>query len=326
MPLVHYTPEHFAAHHGDLLQASQDLAFSWPELVWAAVTVGRAELFHVVRYGDYSLFEMSYRTAILYANLCELDTRRMTRSSAYDGLDPTEKGAVSYFLGMAVTKAAVHRVCSVPWLMHLDVYRADLDATMNDARNRPDLLGRDNLGRWVVVESKGRTNGFDGRALERAKQQAQAVVDIGGEAPYLAVGALVHFDGGVLQLHFRDPTPSSETKVSLPLSDAKFFEGYYRPFREWLRREPSARPVTIRGRTFLEAPIEQLDLSVGLEEGREALPTPERVRSDLEFSIEFTREQREDLFVGADGILVRLGQLWNSNNMRRQPQERTRTR
>lgn len=319
MPLIHYTPRSFAAHHGPLLQQAQDLNLSWGELIWAAITVGRAELFHIIRHGDYSLFEISYRMAILFANLRELDSERVTRSAAYDGLDPTEKGAISYFLGMTLTKAAVHRLCNVPWLMHLDVYRNDLSAALADNRSRPDLVGRDQLGRWGVVESKGRTNSFDERALARAKQQAQTVISIDGQAPHLAIGTLVHFDGDALQLHLVDPEPDLKAQISLPLTRDNFFEGYYRPFREWLQRDPSRRRVFVGDRTFIEAPIEQLDLAVGLDE--ELLESPATERTSAAVS-----KESEDVFVGADGILVRTGPLWSSNNMRREPQERTRER
>lgn len=321
MPLIQYTPQDFAAHHGSHLQQSQDFNLSWAELIWAAISVGRAELFHIIRHGDYSLFEICYRVAILFANLRELDSGRVTRSAAYDGLDPTEKGAISYFLGMTLTKAAVHRLCDVPWLMHLDVYRADLAAALGDDHSRPDLVGRDQSGRWVVVESKGRTNSFDGQALMRAKQQAQKVISIGGQAPHLAIGALLHFDGDVLQLHLRDPEPDLKAQISLPLTSESFFEGYYRPFRAWLQRDPARRRVRVGERTFIEAPIEQLDLAVGLDEALVSLPETERTKVEIE-----VREESENAFVGADGILVRTGPLWSSNNMRKEPQERIRER
>jgi hypothetical protein len=176
------------------------------------------------------------------------------------------------------------------------------------------------------VESKGRTNSFDGRALDRAKQQAQKIINIGGQVPYLAIGTLVHFDGDVLQLHLRDPEPDVKAEISLPLSSENFFEGYYRPFREWLREDPSRRRVKVGEHTFIEAPIERLDLSVGLDEELMVYPASERARSEAESIRELAREQSENIFVGADGVLVRTGELWSSSNMRHQPQERTRAR
>lgn len=319
MPLIHYTPRSFAEHHGNLLQQAQDLDISWAELIWAAISVGRAELFHIIRHGEFSHFEISYRVAILFANLCELDSQRIARSAAYNGLDPTEKGAISYFLSMALTKAAVHRLCDVPWLMHLDVYRADLAAVLSNDRSRPDLVGRDQQGRWIVVESKGRTHSFDERALAKAKQQAQKVTSIGGQVPYLAMGTLIHFDGDALQIHLIDPESDLKAEINLPLTRDNFFEGYYRPFREWLKADPGRRRVTVGESTFIEAPIEQLDITVGLVDELAGSPTTKLVRVEI-------NKESEDVFVGADGILVRTGRLWSSNNMRRQPQERTRGR
>ena len=256
---------------------------------------------------------------MLFANLRELESRRLTRSAAYDGLDPTEKGAISYFLGMTITKAAVHRLCDVPWLMHLDVYRADLAAVLSDARSRPDLVGRDQQGRWVVVESKGRTHSYDGRALAKAKHQAGVVTSIDGQVPHLAMGTLVHFDGDALQVHLVDPEPDLKAEVNLPLTSDTFFAGYYRPFRNWLRGEPRRRRVLIGERIFIEAPIEQLDLTVGLDESLLDSPAEKLPR------IEAISES-EDVFVGGDGVLVRTGLLWSSSNMQKEPQERIRER
>ncbi len=112
---------------------------------------------HIFRYGQFSLFEITYRSALIYANLCDDGAGRIKRSEAYDGLDPSEKGAVSYFLGLTLAKAFAERELDVPWLMHLDVYRKEL-APVLSGQSRPDLVGQTTGGSWVVIEAKGRTS------------------------------------------------------------------------------------------------------------------------------------------------------------------------
>lgn len=58
--------------------------------------------------------------------------------------------------------------------MHLDVYREQLGLELV-GRSRPDFVGQTMAGEWVVIESKGRTGGFDGEALSRAKEQVEGV-------------------------------------------------------------------------------------------------------------------------------------------------------
>jgi hypothetical protein len=132
------------------------------------------------------LFEIAYRAAVLYANLCETEAGRIRRSEAYDGLDPSEKSAISYFLGLTVAKAFAELRLAVPWLMHLDVYRQELQPVLSGA-SRPDLVGRAVTGEWVAVESKGRTNAFDVRALQLAKGQVAQLVAVGGQPTALQI-------------------------------------------------------------------------------------------------------------------------------------------
>ncbi len=81
---------------------SANMILSWDELVWAAISVGRGSLGHIQQHGVFSMFEIAYRSAILYANLVESDGGGIVRSSAYEGLDPSEKSAISYLLGMTL--------------------------------------------------------------------------------------------------------------------------------------------------------------------------------------------------------------------------------
>jgi hypothetical protein len=317
MPRVAYNaggfPQPFMSVNG-----ASDLELSWPFLVWSAISVGRAELLHIVRYGEFSLFEIAYRAAIVFANLCNNGAGRIRRSEAYDGLDPSEKGAISYFLGLTMAKAFAERLLGVPWLMHLDVYRQELQAVIGSL-SRPDLVGQTSAGGWVGIESKGRTNGFDAHALNRAKEQAQMLASVAEQVPVLLIGMVTHFNDGQLQFTTSDPPARNHRdRVHLPLSRIRLIEGYYRPFRTWLAREPQAHRVEREGTMYLAAPLGAVDVTVGLAvdamDEKLALPDP----TDRRPSDSVTH------YAGRDGVLVELGSMWSAENMNKEPQERTR--
>lgn len=113
MPNLPYTASNFPPQYGNALAAEHTLAITWPELVWAAISVGRAELLHLMRFGPFSAFEIVYRAALVFANLKERADGNITRSEAYDGLDPSEKSAVSYFLGLTTAKLIADRLLAL---------------------------------------------------------------------------------------------------------------------------------------------------------------------------------------------------------------------
>src|SRR5437899_644316 len=98
MPGLPYRPEQFGAHMGPALTRPSELQFTWAELCRAAITVGRRNWTDVLRHGTYSLLEAMWRVAIVRANLVEEPDGRLSRSEVFVNLDPSEKGAVSYFL------------------------------------------------------------------------------------------------------------------------------------------------------------------------------------------------------------------------------------
>ncbi len=186
--------------------------------------------------------------------------------------------------------------------------------------SHPDLVGQTAGGDWIVVEAKGRSNSFDQAALEHAKEQAQAVVTIGGAEPVLRIGMVTHFSGddnGQLRFRASDPPPD-ERRVhwDLPLTRERLMEGYYRPFRTWLSR--SQRTTEFGGRIFRIAEADNADFTVGLaenqlEQGFAGISEPEH------------HVRNENYYVGRDGVLVMLGSMWSPKNMRLEPQSRTRS-
>jgi len=252
----------------------------------------------MLQLGMYSAFEMVYRTALIYANLREAPSGFFTRSDAYDALDPSEKGAVSYFLGLAASKLFAERCLQVPWLLHLDVYRKQLQAVLKSGRSKPDLIGQDSNGNWVVIESKGRTNEFDAAALRKAKAQSRRVRSISGIAPTLRIGMQSYFESSQLCLWIDDPDePDEDAVLDLPIPSKTVIEEYYQPFRDWLDRAAHADRIVVQGQVYVLREEPTLDLAIGLAEKRYR-----RVAAETQASV----RPSEDQFVGSDGVLARL--------------------
>ncbi|MCH6485379.1 hypothetical protein MMG85_17645 [Pseudoxanthomonas sp. LH2527] len=261
---------------------------------------------------------MTYRTAIIYANLMRSPDLSFGRSKAYIGLDPSEKGAISYFLGVALTKAFVERKLSVSWLMHVDLYRDRFGVNLAPGE-RPDLFGEDALGRWIVAESKGRTNQHDKDALIKAKRQASRVIDVDGAPPHLSIGFVSSFNKGRLTLVADDPPIDEKGEgLSLRVSKNEFRSTYYRPFEELLATFET-RQEQIGGQEVRVVYSESSDLFLGLSQGEDGvIEQPAQVRRRREP----IRDVQRNAYLGSDGIYVRLGASWSDELMSLEPQER----
>jgi hypothetical protein len=290
--------------------------FTWAELVWAAVTVGKRELYDVVRHGQYSAFEIVFRCATLYANLKERQDGFITRSAVYRGLDPSEKAATSYFLGLAVGKLLAELCLDVPWLMHLDVYRDQVQAQLS-GRSRPDLIGQDSHHRWIVLESKGRSGDWSETAYTQAKEQAQQIASIGGRTPHLCIGLLAYFDCETLMVQWQDPRPDAKAKIAIDVSDADVTDAYYRPFETLLReRTHDPLPIIVDDVPYESVTLPDADLRIGLR--------PDVRKTREERGAERIHRSSDRFTEGKDGIAVELGPSWSTQNMLVEPQERQR--
>ena len=144
MPTLSYTATGFPDGSPSGLSGTHELTFSWSELVWAAITVGRAGISQVLQFGLFSAYEIVYRAAIVYANIMETAGGGLFRSAAYDGLDPSEKGAVSYFLGLLLFRNCLPSVacrCSgfCIWMFTVRSCRLFLGQAFKTGPRRPGL-------------------------------------------------------------------------------------------------------------------------------------------------------------------------------------------
>ncbi len=205
---------------------------NWSELIWAALTVGRPNMAYVLAHGDASYYEAMFRLSLVWMALEQCPCCGwLKRTDAFRSLDPTEKGAVSYFLGLAICKLFASHLLDTPWLLHLDVFRNQLDPLLLGGRSRPDLVGQNMMGKWHAFECKGRSTVPSAEDKRKAKEQAERLVFVDQVRCSLHVGAISFFRQDMLEFYWRDPNPKDEEKsesiqVSVQAGD---WRHYYKP-------------------------------------------------------------------------------------------------
>lgn len=343
MPKLDYTALGFTSEVGSPLNGRHSLEISMAELVWAAITVGRRNWAEVIQHGNESRFEMIYRTAILASNVAPSIQGRLEKTDAYKCLDPSEKSAISYYLGISLAKLAACRLFQIPWLIHLDRI-PDCQIKLHGKR-RPDLISEDHSGKWGVFEAKGRTSRIDQATIQNAREQTRGLDEIYGNAPSIRVVSISHFFKDELELHLENVGKIDTKVVDVEISggEDQFLGYYYQPFLSLIentnerRPEPSAPLPPVERyeyRSVYEVELAEVDLYVGLDsqvyetltsgaQEAQVLSKDIRLRSGLARQLEeisqLHYENNAEIysrgaiasFMGPDGILVRLGSSWN---------------
>jgi hypothetical protein len=236
---------------------------------------------------------------------------RLRRTIAVATLDPSEKGAVNYFLGLVFCKLFAAKLLDTPWLLHLDVFRPFLNPQLR-GRSRPDLVGMETgSSDWHAFECKGRISAPDSTAKTNAKDQALRLVSVNGTPCRLHVGAITYFRNDVLNVYWRDPAPKDKSKIEVTVT-ADAWRYYYAPVLELLGDRLTTGPTETT--TLLS--VEELDVQLGIHPAlRIALLHHEWgfVQSTaMKASREFSQRGFQP-----DGIIVKAGDSW------RQPFEGT---
>lgn len=326
MPKLNYTAKGFPSDSGECLNGSHSIDVTWAELIWAGITVGRKSWEDVIRHGYHSFLEIIYRTAILKANLSSSPQGEFTKTDAYKSLDPSEKSAISYFLGLSFAKLIAHRLLSVPWLVHLDCF-SDLPIDLK-GKNRPDLIGTNLSREWCVFEAKGRTHNIAKKLIQKAKNQAQMIKRINGVAPRIKGASLTHFSPDKLRLYLEDSdeTNSDAVDLEIPGGEDQFLESYYQPFMSLIENSTATIRETdivrMRGREINFVNLEEVDLDVGLDsqvqeiltsgyQAKNALKIVDYLRSQDPEELTQARSGNSDtIFTGRDGVFVLPGPSW----------------
>jgi hypothetical protein len=216
------------------------LYVAWPELVLAAITVGRWPP-HVFEHGHYSRAEVLHRAHCLRAYYDTVDGRlRSTPAAA--ALDPSERGIAGYYLGMALAKVVATRHFRTPYLMHVSRYGTRWSLEYVGPR-RPDLFGP-TAGGWLVAEAKGRQR-IRTQLIDDMVEQKSAVATINGAAPRYRIGVATRTRRGDYELLIVDPD-ADERADHLVIDREDWIAAYYRPVRGLVEDFPAEASDGVR--------------------------------------------------------------------------------
>lgn len=210
------------------------LTFSADHLAHALFVTGRAPGDRVA-HGDASVYEFVHRAMLIPAYIREVSGERLMKSALAEDLDRSEKVALSYALGQAMTTVFCTQVLGARFLMHLDRYAARWRMDFGTGRSRPDLFGRIPRKGWLVAESKGRSNAMEPSLPVKIASQKSMVKSIAGHAPAVSLGCVASFPrdrfGGHLPMRVDavDPDPDEQGSI-LDIKEAAFVRAYYEPF------------------------------------------------------------------------------------------------
>jgi hypothetical protein len=321
MPCIQYHATNFPPRYGAALAGAHHLTVTWAELVWAAITVGKPGLAHLLSHGMHSISDMIVRSHTVYANLHQTGFY-FEKSELYKDLDPTEKGAVSYFLGMMAAKIICSRLLDTPFVFHLSMLKTLGGTMILHTRSQPDLIGLNRAGNWVVAEAKGRTNGYSPEAMTKAKLQTRQLRMINGTYPSLRVGIQAYFSPD-LNFAVSDPDEYEDNAEDIEFDLRAAIHDYYSYV---LGSSQVARaPRKILGREYQFRTIEETGVSIGIDTA-----TLKRLEQDGDFKAPFVFESAqigvmddEQVTVAfPDGLAVSLDQRWSESRMRRDPRAR----
>ena len=306
MPRIPYSGTNFSGAFTHL-NGNGQISVTWAQLVWAAITVGKAAGDEYA-YAIYSVLERLHRASMMRAYLLEASSGLLLQTMPYVASDPSEKTSISFYIGMTLAKLFAEALFNVPRMLHLAVYGQNYQIAAGQGASRPDLIGLSATGNWFVFEAKGRSNGFDSGALITAKNQAEQINLIDNVAPLCRIASQSFFSNG-LRFRMDDPERSRSNRPrTLDITRNVFEHAYYDPIRAIVESRGLIAQLAVASRRFRGTQIKELDCWIALAEQDVSLA--DRSEPNLSFSTEY---------VGNDGVLVRLGPSWSVENMRLQP-------
>lgn len=318
MPIIQYTALDFPLTMDSKFHNTHEIDVTWAEVVWAAISVGKRSLGDMLIHNIHSIDEIIYRAYIVWANLWE-NEQHFYRSSAYENLDATEKGAISYFIGMTFSKLFALLLFDAPWMVHLDrlVSCASIGLT---GRSRPDLVGVDSVGRWIIMEGKGRSGRFSESALQKAKLQVTQVKKIDGLQPYLRIGSQTYFEPS-LTIKLIDPDEAQRDSVMINVGRKKIQQEYYR--RAEMLRKTKNRTLSLGKELYYFFDFNLIGVSVGItKNAEESLPQEQKdrfIRDNALFKQKVFESEGHQYQAFPDGLAIGLDYRWAMGEMEKEP-------
>ncbi len=222
----------------------------------AMVTVGAQSLLGVFSFG-WRGFLHRFGMGLSAFSFLEQSSSGLCLAQEFAELDMSEKGAATYWYGMALAKIIADTELGVPWLTHVDQMRkSGALTTASGSNERGDLVGRGTTGKWHVVEAKGRSNSYPASLIAKAKGQAARVTFIHGQSPATTSACITSLFTQPISVLLDDPPAKNDPKGEhWQIAEDGFFRQYYRGIIEYLRAFGFQHEQTIGNATFTTAPL-----------------------------------------------------------------------
>lgn len=151
----------------DVQVPASTLDLTWGEIIRAAILVGARDWPERRKHGELGGLEI-WRRALLILSHLSLeyfeDGVGVVRTPVFRDADPTEKGAASYSIAMAMTLALARRTKTAHALLHYDLQHGQI------GKRRPDLVSA-TCPDDMFFEAKGRFGRIDQAAMDNAVAQ-----------------------------------------------------------------------------------------------------------------------------------------------------------
>jgi hypothetical protein len=155
-------------------------------------------------------------------------------TSRFSQLDQSEQRIKSYNIGMGLSKIVGDKVLNVPHLQHVDyLVEQGIIELGSKSKQRGDMIGRDNLGNWHVLEAKGRSNQPTSGDFREAKRQSRNIVKINNVKPITSNYCVSFINMEKTITYLADPE-EDEQGINVEIDEKQFIISYYKKLFEKL--------------------------------------------------------------------------------------------
>jgi hypothetical protein len=241
---------------------------------------------------------------------------RLVPSSLFVDLESTEKGGVSFRLGMAMAALVAEEFLDIHMLEHLNARNSIVAA--KGGKRRAALFGLDLRDRCHVIEAKARTHGYGKDLVDYAKSQAQNVtlVDTGkGQmSPATRSAAVTDLSEKPIHVLFADPEASPDGGSIYEFDLDAVIGWHYSVVPNLIEAVGRTDPPRDPGIDAVGAYLPGTEIWLGVRSelfGHSRTPWRERIEN-----VEITKpgdlvRNRQSTSVGRDGHILQLGERFS---------------
>ena len=232
----------------------------------------------------------------------------LRRPREYESMDPSEKGNISYWIGMMTAALVSNDVLDAPRMLHAAGFGPGrIGRTTPESKRLADLVGQQRDGSWHVVEAKARQGEPSDARREVWKSQALTIATVDGRVPATRSYALARISRR-FRAELIDPpddgiqrTSKKSQRIRQPIDSRRLQTHFYRPLRDWLGDDVR---VVERGEVRVRVRVAAYDADaaeyvlIGLSEEAFDLANDQAL-PPLHAGIE-----TEDAYIGGDGVVL----------------------